>query len=121
MFGSDIIVESGADAQAKNGVLNGNAGVFSNRPKNDLDLVKKTPTQWMMGSKFDTQAKHHESIKALWEVKWKPTVSNVHRDFGHIKVYQCNSHKAGSAKGVFIHFTIASLKTSRGFLTILSR
>lgn len=26
---------------------------------------------WMLGEAFTKRAKHHESIKALWETKWK--------------------------------------------------
>lgn len=71
---------------------NGNPGmngVISSRPKNDMGLFKETPTRWTLGDEFATRAKHHESIKALWEIKWKPIVSTVHCI--RILVYSCIS------------------------------
>lgn len=56
----------------------GMSGVISSRPKNDTDLFKETPTRWTLGDEFTTRAKHHESIKALWETKWEPIVSTIH-------------------------------------------
>lgn len=73
MDGKDA--EPAAKPQNRNPGMN---GVISSRPKNDPDLFKETPTRWTLGDVFATRAKHHESIKALWETKWKPIVSTVH-------------------------------------------
>lgn len=70
----------GKDTESAAKPPNGNPGmngVVSSRPKNDTDMFKETPTRWTLGDEFATRAKHHESIKALWETKWKPIVSTV--------------------------------------------
>ena len=70
------MVEKDSNPQATspvNGNLNGN-GVISSKPKSHIGLLKETPAQWTMGDAFTARAKHHESIKALWETKWKVPV-----------------------------------------------
>lgn len=34
-------------------------------------MVKVIKTDWILGEAFDVRSPHHESIKALWETKWK--------------------------------------------------
>ncbi|SLM39687.1 Alpha/beta hydrolase fold-5 [Lasallia pustulata] len=53
-----------------NGHVNGN-GVINSKPKDHIEHSEKTPSQWIMGDAFTARAKHHASIKALWETKWK--------------------------------------------------
>lgn len=57
-----------------NGHVNGN-GVINSKPKDHIEHSEKTPSQWIMGDAFTARAKHHASIKALWETKWKFPVS----------------------------------------------
>ena len=34
-------------------------------------LTATKPQRWILGEKFQYRSGHHESIKALWESKWK--------------------------------------------------
>lgn len=36
-----------------------------------LETVKMVKTDWILGEAFDIRSPHHESIKALWETKWR--------------------------------------------------
>lgn len=43
------------------------------------EQVEKEPVKWILGEDFAVRAKHHESIKALWETKWNfPCLKSVY-------------------------------------------
>lgn len=36
-----------------------------------LEMVRMVKTDWILGEAFEVRSPHHESIKALWETKWR--------------------------------------------------
>lgn len=77
-------------------------------------------TDWILGKAFDIRSPHHDSIKALWETKWRFPVKNSK---------SCGVNLFGmagcvclippySAKRACTHFMTVKSKISRKCLTI---
>lgn len=80
------------------------------------DMKSTTKGEWTLGDAFRAKCEHHESMKALWETKWRLPVHNFHGGLGNI-----GTHAMSSARKVSIHFTMASSRTSSPFLRHSSR
>ncbi|KAH7358647.1 Alpha/Beta hydrolase protein [Plectosphaerella cucumerina] len=62
---------------------------------------------WMMGKEaFERQMPHHESIKALWETKWKFPCSK--------SVYPFHDGKYDDFQGIFEHLTRYNIQDDHG-------
>lgn len=86
---------------------------------------------WLMGKKaFESRMPHHESIKALWETKWKFPVGfhvlrrllsrkrRMREEFARTELI---TDELSSVLRVCTHFTTGISKISRVFLSTLSR
>ena len=69
------------------------------------DMKSTTKSQWTLGDSIGVKGEHHESIKALWETKWRFPVDDSH-GFEH-----CRAYAVSSARKVSIRSTTASSKT----------
>lgn len=86
-----------------------------------------TSKHWLMGQEaFKARMPHHESIKALWETKWKFAVCIFPGIFENYRLpLSCspsiNQNFRASAKRPSIHFMMALMKTLSQFSKSLSK